>query len=393
MGERPAEAPEAALAPAVLLVDDDPDVLRFYRDVLADRGFRLFQAEDGALATRLIVERPFDLVIADIAMPNMDGIALLRAIRQVDLDVPVVMVTGNPSYETAVNAIEYGAFRYLTKPVAPALLRRVAEYAVVMNRMAKAKREALRAVSGMNGSAGDRAGLEASFERALAGAWMAYQPIVSYSERRVIGYEALARTEDATLSSPLLLIEAAEKLGRLVELGRRLRGLVAASMDAVPAEAKIFINVHPRDFDDGDLSSPTAPLARSASRVVLEVTERASLEAIADVPHHVQTLRSMGYRIAIDDLGAGHAGLNTFARLEPDVAKLDMGLVRNVDSDSTKQKVVRSMASLCRELGILVVTEGVETVGERDALLKAGCDTQQGFLFGRPSRSIERVRW
>jgi len=101
----------------------------------------------------------------------------------------------------------------------------------------------------------------------------------------------------------------------------------------------------------------------------------------------------MGYRIAIDDMGAGHAGLSTFARLEPDMVKLDMGLTRAIDSRPTKQKVVRTLTSLCHELGMLVITEGVETPGERDCVVDAGCDALQGFLFGHPERSILAPRF
>ena len=119
---------------------------------------------------------------------------------------------------------------------------------------------------------------------------------------------------------------------------------------------------------------------------MLEITERASLDSVADAQARVRSLRALGYRIALDDLGAGYAGLTSFAALAPDVVKLDMALVRGLDRDLVKQKLVGSMVGLCRELGILVVAEGIETEGERDAATAAGCGLLQGFLMGRPSR-------
>jgi EAL domain-containing protein (putative c-di-GMP-specific phosphodiesterase class I) len=92
----------------------------------------------------------------------------------------------------------------------------------------------------------------------------------------------------------------------------------------------------------------------------------------------------MGFRLAIDDLGAGYAGLNSFSQLEPEVAKLDMALVRDVHKQPTKLTLVRTMISMCRELGIQVVAEGIETAEERDALVWAGCDLLQGYLFAKP---------
>ncbi len=96
-------------------------------------------------------------------------------------------------------------------------------------------------------------------------------------------------------------------------------------------------------------------------------------------------LRELGFRIAVDDLGAGYAGLSSFALLEPDIVKLDMTLVRDVDRSSVKQKLVASMASLCRDMGLLTVAEGVETQAERDTLIHLGCDLLQGFYFARPT--------
>jgi EAL domain-containing protein (putative c-di-GMP-specific phosphodiesterase class I) len=126
------------------------------------------------------------------------------------------------------------------------------------------------------------------------------------------------------------------------------------------------------------------PLAARASEVVLEITERASLEGIPDFRSRILNLRDLGYRIAVDDLGAGYAGLNTFAALEPDVVKLDMTLVRNADSEPVKRKLIGSMATLCRDLGIQVVAEGIETKAERDTVVDLGCDLLQGFFIGRP---------
>ena len=92
-------------------------------------------------------------------------------------------------------------------------------------------------------------------------------------------------------------------------------------------------------IDDHELFSPAAPLSRIASRVVLEITERASLDELGDVAPRLAQLRGLGFRIAIDDLGAGYAGLTSFAQLEPEVVKVDMSLVRGIDSSDRKSVV------------------------------------------------------
>jgi len=114
---------------------------------------------------------------------------------------------------------------------------------------------------------------------------------------------------------------------------------------------------------------------------------------VPDVRSRIAALRDIGYRIAVDDLGAGYSGLTSFALLEPEFVKLDMSLVRGIDTNVTKQKVVRSMTSLCREMGMKVVAEGVETPTECDVLVNLDCDLLQGFLFARPGKPFPEVQW
>ena len=148
---------------------------------------------------------------------------------------------------------------------------------------------------------------------------------------------------------------------------------------------QLFYNLHVRDLDDETLYSDSSPLASMADRVVLEITERAALDEVKDVQERVARLRALGYRIAVDDLGAGYAGLNSLAELEPDVVKLDMTLVRDVHLSPTKRKLVRSIVALCDDMNIEVVAEGVENTEERDCVVDLGCDLLQGYFFARPA--------
>lgn len=92
-------------------------------------------------------------------------------------------------------------------------------------------------------------------------------------------------------------------------------------------------------------------------------------------------------------LGAGYAGLTSFVSLEPELVKLDMSLVRDADKSSTKRKLIRSMATLCRDLGITVVAEGVETVAERDVVMELGCELLQGYLLAKPGKPFPDFTW
>lgn len=369
----------------VLVVDDERDLLRTLSRALRHAGYHVETAENGEEAVEVFVAGLFHAVVSDISMPGMDGVALLRAIRGHDLDVPVILITGAPSVETAIQALDYGALRYLVKPLDVGALTKVLEQAVGLHRMAKVKREALFMLGEGDKLLGDRAGLEVKFEAALEQLFMLYQPIVRWSDRTVIGYEALVRSREPTIPHPGALFDAAERLDRLGALTRRIQEIAPMPFhEDTRDRGELWLNLHVQDLTDERLYDPDSALARMARSVVLEVTERASLNQVRDAHGRVARLREMGFRIAIDDLGAGYAGLTSFATLEPDVVKLDMALVRGIHQAPTKQKLVRSMTALCADMGMAVVGEGVECAEERDTLIELGCDLLQGYYFARP---------
>ena len=200
---------------------------------------------------------------------------------------------------------------------------------------------------------------------------------------------SLLRSADRSLPNPGAILDAAERLERTQALGRNVRAQAAKVIASTPPERGLmFVNLHLLDLFDKQLLSPFAPLSKVASRVVLEITERTSLEGQIDLRYRVAELRELGFQIAIDDLGGGHARMGTFTPLDTDFVKLDMSLVRGVDRSPTAQHIVRSTLRLCRELSCFVIAEGVETPAERDALLSMGYDLLQGYLLGRPQPEL-----
>jgi EAL domain-containing protein (putative c-di-GMP-specific phosphodiesterase class I) len=144
---------------------------------------------------------------------------------------------------------------------------------------------------------------------------------------------------------------------------------------------------------DEDLYAAGTPLSDLSERIVLEVTKRADLAKVKDALPRIQRLRTLGYRIAVDDLGAGYAGLSSFAALEPEFTKLDMSLIRGAHASSVKQRVIGSIVSLCRDLGSRVVAEGIETRADRDTLVRLGCELQQGYYFAKPGPAFPAITW
>ena len=376
----------------MLIVDDEIALCRALERVLRAANFEVTTTTDPTKALEVITQTPFDVVLTDVMMPSMSGVDLLRMLRAYDLDVPVILMTGNPTLETAVEALSLGALQYLPKPMPNDVLVNAVERASRLHRMAVMKREAIKLLEQQaEAKAGDRASLEASFDRALDTMWMAFQPIVVGRRSELFGYEALMRTKEPSLPHPGAVLDAAEKLDRISDLGRRVRTLSAQAFEKAPDDAVLFVNLHTRDLLDSELYEGASPLGRIANRVVLEITERAAIDLVKDVVGRISVLRYQGFRIAIDDLGAGYAGLASFAALEPDIVKLDMSLIRNVHQSPVRQRLIESMTSLCKEMKIQVVAEGVETSDELACVRRAGCDLLQGYLFAKPGPPFPSV--
>lgn len=359
----------------MLVIDDDEDVAKAYGKILATAGFEPVVRTDPSEASLDVVTRQFAAIISDIKMPKISGTELLSVVRSYDEEVPVILVTGHGSLETAMEAVSLRSTEYLLKPVDPPLLLRA-----VKKGIERAEALRLRGVS----AAPPRSTVDDAFRQV----WLAFQPIHD-RHGKLFGYEVLLRSDHSALGRPDVLLSAASGSGRLRELGRIVRGLAAKAVPELPAGVSLFVNLHVSDLSDEDLFAPASPLGRVAERVVLEVTERHQLEQAPDLEERLFRLRKLGFRIAVDDIGAGYSGLNSLVVLEPDLVKIDMALVRNVNESFMRQSVIKSLVDLARTTGIAVVAEGIETAAERDCVTRLGCDYFQGFLLGRPARRAE----
>jgi len=376
----------------VLLVDDNAMVLRCLKRYLDNAERPVIACTSAQEALRHVAQGNIQVVVSDISMPELSGLDLLRRVRELDMDLPVVLLTGVPSIDSAASAVEYGAFMYLRKPVTPEVLAITIERAIQAFKSAKLRRENL-AWLGIVDEEDQLSRLEFAFENSLSSLWLAYQPIVGFSEQRIFAYEALLRSDHDALKSPEAILHAAERLGALNKLGRTVRGRAADSLGSIPEDVALFVNLHPQDLLDIQLLDKHEGLSQFAARIVLEITEHCGLASFDGLSEKVHELRKMGFRIAVDDLGAGYSGLANIAMLEPEFIKLDMALVRNIEQSAVKQKLVSSLISLSQSMGHSIIAEGVETPTECETLLGLGCDLFQGYLFARPARELPDIRW
>ncbi len=380
----PKSAPRVIRLPRLLLVEDDTSLSAALTRSLGRR-FEITALTDAASAAARLATDRFDVVLCDVMLRGMNGIELLRVVRSHDLDVPVILMTGLPDVDSAIEAMDLGALTYIKKPFEPGVLDAALDRAAKLAALARVKREAIDAGLGGSHASNERAALTASFDRALDAIWIAFQPIVDGRSRETIGFEALMRSTEPTMPTPGAILDAAERLGRVHDVGRRVRERAAAAFEPHAGTALLFVNLHSADLLDDDLFADTSPLTGLADRVVLELTERAAIADISDARQRTVELRRRGFQIAIDDLGAGYAGLTSFATFEPEIVKLDMSLVRGIEGSQVKKLIVGRITGLCHDLGMRVVAEGIETVAELSCMRDLGCEYLQGYLLGRPS--------
>jgi EAL domain-containing protein (putative c-di-GMP-specific phosphodiesterase class I) len=371
-------------SPAVLFVDDQPEVtaaleLAFYR-----KPFVVHTANSAAEALEVLSAKAVDVVVSDEQMPVMCGSQFLTIVRRQYPSAIRIILSGQANFKATLAAInEARAHHFLVKPCPPDEIALCIARALDERDQKLAEHSARRQNTEM-----ERLEVQRQFDAALETLWIAFQPIVRPHESTIFAYEALVRSHHVELNTPHRLFEVAETLGRVEELDRRARELAAVRALELPRDLCVMVNVHPRSLTDKHLYSSTSRLFAIHDRVILEITERDKLEEVPGASEGLVQLRNLGYRVAVDDLGAGYAGLNTFALIRPDVVKFDMELIRDIQRSSTKCNLVRLMTQLCKEMGILTVAEGIETNEEYETVRKLGCDLLQGFFIARPSNDF-----
>lgn len=386
----------AAVMPAstrrVLVIDDEPAVLKVLGLVLQRRGFAVDTMSSAKQALAQIPQQKYHAILSDIIMPEMTGVEFLRELRRHDLDVPVILMTAGPTLDSAIDAIEYGAQQYLLKPVEPDALVKAVGRAVALGELARAKREALAGGGRKTVSLNERADLEAVLKRAYDSVRIVFQPIVSLKQKTLFGYEALMRCDETLFASYGALLAASERVAWRPLLARTIYQRIAAACSDLPEGAFLFVNVHPWDAQEGLLTGPEAALEPLARSIVLEVSDRTPAAQAEAFANGLAALRGAGFRLALDDLGTGGSGMSLYTQLRPDFVKLDGALISGLDTNDDSARMTRGMYALCRELGVPVIAEGVESAGERDALAALGADLAQGHVFGEPGTGFKAPR-
>mgnify|MGYP000327251154 CR=1 FL=1 len=217
-----------------------------------------------------------------------------------------------------------------------------------------------------------------------------FQPIVDIKQNRLYGYEALSRgPKESHLFSPLQLFNTACESNRLSELEYACRDAACKSYSEYEPEGKLFINVSPislmeKGYEEGMTHWLLSHYNISPEKVVIELSEQYPLNDYKALKKAFQHFREEGFEVALDDLGAGYAGLKTWSELRPDYVKIDRHFIDSINKDPIKREFVRSIHEIALELNCQVIAEGIETAEELALLYSLGIRYAQGYYLGRP---------
>ncbi|MBF0481488.1 MAG: EAL domain-containing protein [Desulfovibrionaceae bacterium] len=217
-----------------------------------------------------------------------------------------------------------------------------------------------------------------------------YQPIVDLRSGEVFAWEALARTPAGShFASPTMLFDFAEEAGRIFSLEKTCRETAIKNFGPAGPGQKLFLNIHPRTMADpafhpGETKALLDKYAISPSGVVLEITERHSTRDFALFHRTLDHYRRAGYKIAVDDVGTGYSGLYSIAEIRPEFIKIDMSLIRGIDTNPVKRALIETFITFSDRVGCKIIAEGVETPTELSCLVSLGVHYGQGYHLARP---------
>jgi EAL domain-containing protein (putative c-di-GMP-specific phosphodiesterase class I)/CheY-like chemotaxis protein len=380
----------------VLVVDDHPPNLALLERILRGAGVTHIQLTmDPCSVVELFQTLRPDLVLLDLHMPDMDGVTVMQAIRDatpVDDFVPVIVLTADATSDARDRALAAGASDFLTKPVdrTEVLLRaRNLLHNRALQHRLRAHNSQLRSEIELRNLADERARADASEKvqriRAVLereGPRIVFQPIVKLDGRDIIGYEALARFDHEPQRTPDVWFAEATEVGLGLELELAAIRSALQDLPSLPSDAFLTLNVSPATAVTADLA---ALLVRHRpDRLVLEITEHAKVVDYDELLTALNPLRTAGVRLAVDDAGAGFASLQHILRICPDIIKLDITLVRDIDGDPIKRALASSLVTFAGDIGSTITAEGLETGEELSTLVDLGIPWGQGYFLGRP---------
>lgn len=387
----------ATTGATVLVVDDTQANVTLLTRLLASAGItQVHGYTDPRQALAYCARSLPDLVLLDLHMPHLDGFAVMEALKAIVPPcgfLPILVLTADVDTRVKDRALAAGAKDFLTKPFdrTEVLLRvRNLLQTRALYRLLEQHNATLQATLDTHTAAELAAATEDVRRRERIASLLApdafrmvFQPVAELSTGALVGAEALARFTRTPSRPPNEWFTEAEQVGRGLEL--ELAAITAAldQIDELPGDAFLAVNASPATAAAPELDDILA--GRRTDLVVLELTEHSRVTDYETLLAALDRHRERGIRIAVDDTGAGYAGLQHLLRIHPDILKLDTTLTRGIDTDPVRRSLAAALVTFASETGAIIIAEGIETPQELATLQHIGIPWGQGYHLARPA--------
>jgi len=364
----------------ILIIDDEPDFVEMMRIFLENYGLRVISTADPDEGIKLARENPVDLILLDLNLPKKSGHQTCQEIKSDPnlSHIPVIILTCQEKTLDKVEAFNLGAADYICKTLSleEILARIKAKLSLPSNETPIKIKEMIIEL---------RRIIEQKDVRIF------FQPIIFLSDKKILGYEAFCRGPEKTVfEDATTLFSFATEKNMFLDVELLSLSLAIQKAEFLTPSQYLFLNVDPlflgtKEFKDLVFLKNSKILPK---QLCFEITERSFIKNFADLASILNYFHTQGIKIAIDDVGEGYSSLKAIVELQPTFIKIDMGMVRNVDHDSTKRLIVQLIVEIAKKLNIFTIAEGIETEEEINTLASLGVDYGQGYLIGKPQQSI-----
>lgn len=375
---------------SLIVADDEPDIIEYLVTLLTAEGFDVrgsASTADGIV--RLAAEAQPDVALLDLRMPGGGLDAALR-ISGVSASTRVVVFSAQSTAIGVLPLLSAGIAGYVVKGGPPERLVEAIRDAVdggaylapevskvalaeLSSRLHREEQAALR-----EGWQTERVAAVIAGEQFRS----VFQPIVDLHTGETRGVEALTRFSGSPPRPPNVWFDEADEVGQRIPLELATARAAVRTLQSMRRPLFMTVNISPETALSGRLD--TALRGVDLSRVVLEITEHSPVTDYPRLAAALAPLRRRGAQLAVDDAGGGYASFSHILNLSPEFIKLDIGLIRAIDSDVRRQALGRALCGFASELGVSVIAEGVETAGELGVVRGIGAPLAQGFHLGRP---------
>jgi len=393
----------------LLIVDDEPNILRALERVFQDDGYRVLTATSGAEGLKLLAKLSVQVIISDQRMPNMTGSEFLTEVKRLYPNTVRIILSGYSEFEAVKTAINEGAiYKFFNKPWDETMLHQEVRDAFAINLQQNEKeRQLIRLMnfaklSGLNGNKlSDVDILEPEMHEALEKKQFIiyYQPIVFADTEYIRGAEALLYWQHPTKGflSPEKFIPLFEETGMIIPVTGWVMKTACQQLKKWQSEGNanlcLAINLSAYQLNHSGLLDLVVEILQStqipANCLDLEITESLIMYNVESNIILLQKLKNLGVQLSLDDFGTGYSSLSYLKSFPIDILKIDKSFTQDVSTNPISAEIVTTIILLAKSLGLAVIAEGVETKNQLEFMRKQHCDFIQGYYFSKPITAEE----